>query len=70
MEDKERSGRPKVYEDEELGALLDQDSCQIQEDLARTLGVTQKAISHHLKINAQFLMKNGGNLFEHLIRKK
>ena len=30
IEDKERSGRPKVYEDAELDALLDQDSCQTQ----------------------------------------
>ena len=28
VEDKERSGRPKVYEDMELDALLDEDSCQ------------------------------------------
>ena len=27
IEDKERSGWPKVYEDAELEALLDQDSC-------------------------------------------
>ena len=27
IEDKERSGRPKLYEDAELEALLDQDSC-------------------------------------------
>ena len=33
-EDKERSGRPKVYEDAELEALLDQDSCQTQEELS------------------------------------
>ena len=31
IEDKESSGRPKVYEDAELEALLDQDSCQTQE---------------------------------------
>ena len=31
IEDKERNGRPKVYEDAELEALLDQDSCQAQE---------------------------------------
>ena len=30
MEDKERSGRPKVYKDTELEALLDQDPCQTQ----------------------------------------
>ena len=49
IEDKERSRRPKVYEDAELEALLDQDSCQTQEKLERTLGVTQQAISHSLK---------------------
>ena len=32
IEDKERSGRPEVYEDAELEALLDQDSCQTQEE--------------------------------------
>ena len=32
VEDKERSGRPKVYEDAELEALLDQDSCLTQEE--------------------------------------
>ena len=30
IEDKERSVRPKVYEDAELEALFDQDSCQMQ----------------------------------------
>ena len=30
IEYKERSRRPKVYEDAELEALLDQDSCQTQ----------------------------------------
>ena len=48
VKDKERSGRPKVYEDAELEALLE-DSCQTQEALALTLGVTQPAISHRLK---------------------
>ena len=32
IKDKERSGRPKVYEDAELEELLDQDSCQMQEE--------------------------------------
>ena len=32
IEDKERSGRPKVHEDAELEALLDQDSCQTQQE--------------------------------------
>ncbi|EGI59352.1 Mariner Mos1 transposase [Acromyrmex echinatior] len=34
VEDKERSGRPKVYEDAELKALLNEDSCQTQKELA------------------------------------
>ena len=49
IEDKERSGRPRVYEDVELEALLDQDSFQTQEELAHTLGVTQQTISHFFK---------------------
>ena len=32
IEVKERSGRPKVYEDAELEALLEQDLCQTQEE--------------------------------------
>ena len=32
IQDKKRSGRPKVYEDAELEALLDQDSCQMQKE--------------------------------------
>jgi len=41
VEDKEHSGRPKVYEDAELEALLDEDSCQTQKELALT-GVFNK----------------------------
>ena len=32
IENKERSGRPKVYEDAKLEVLLNQDSCQTQEE--------------------------------------
>ena len=32
IEEKERSGRPKVYEDVKLEALLDHDSCQTQDE--------------------------------------
>ena len=39
----------KVCEDAELEALLDQDSCQNQKELARSLGVTQPASSKRLK---------------------
>ena len=41
LEDQERPGQPKKFEDAELAALLDQDSCQTQEDLAKLLGVEQ-----------------------------
>ena len=33
IEDKERSGRPKVYKDTEFEALCDQDSCRTQKSL-------------------------------------
>jgi histone-lysine N-methyltransferase SETMAR len=49
VEDKERPGQVKKFEDEELEALLDEDSCQTQEELAKSLGVTQQAISKRLK---------------------
>ena len=34
FEDEERPGKPKKFEDEELGAFLDEDCCQTQEKLA------------------------------------
>ena len=49
LEDKERPGQPKKFEDEELEALLDDDCCQTQEELAESLEVTQAAISKRLK---------------------
>ena len=58
VEDKERSGRPKVYEDAELESSLDEDSCQMQKALALTLGVTQPAISHRLK-SLEMFQKQG-----------
>ena len=48
LEDEERLGQPKKFEDEELEALLDEDCCQTQEDLVETFGVTQAAISKRL----------------------
>ena len=49
VEDWHSGGREKVFEDAELEALLEQDSCQNQEELARSLGVTQQAILKRLK---------------------
>ncbi|GFW50516.1 mariner Mos1 transposase [Trichonephila clavipes] len=40
----------KVFEDAKLETLLDQDSCQMQQELAGSLGVTQQAISKCLKV--------------------
>ena len=52
------SGREKVFEDAELEALLEQDSCQNQEELARSLGV-QQTISKRLK--AMGMIQKQGN---------
>jgi len=49
VEDRHSGGREKVFEDAKLEALLEQDSCQNQEELARSLGVTKQAISKRLK---------------------
>ncbi|GBP78747.1 Nucleolar GTP-binding protein 1 [Eumeta japonica] len=48
-EDKDCSGRPKIYENAELVELLEEDSFQAQKELALTLEVTWQAVSHRLK---------------------
>jgi len=45
MEDKECSGLPRAFEDEELQTLMDEDPCQTQEQLAETLNCAQFLIS-------------------------
>ncbi|GBP69378.1 Mariner Mos1 transposase [Eumeta japonica] len=45
VEDKDRSGGPKIYEDAEL----EEDLSQTQKELAFTLEVTQRAVPHRLK---------------------
>ncbi|GFX82570.1 mariner Mos1 transposase [Trichonephila clavipes] len=42
VEDQHGGGRVKVFEGAESEALLDQDSCQTQQELAGSLGVTQQ----------------------------
>ncbi|VVC34836.1 Ribonuclease H-like domain,Transposase, type 1,Winged helix-turn-helix DNA-binding domain, partial [Cinara cedri] len=49
LEDDERPGQPKKFEDHELETLLDQDPSQTQEELAKSLGVAQQTISNRLK---------------------
>ena len=58
LEGEERPGQPKKFKDEELEALLDEDFCQTQEELAESLGVTQAAISKRLKA-AKYIQKQG-----------
>jgi len=49
VEDKEHDGRPKLVEDAELEALLGEDLCQTQEELAESLRIAQSTISMRLK---------------------
>lgn len=48
VEDKERPGGPKKLEEAELKALLDENSCQTQKELAMKLNVDRATISRHL----------------------
>ena len=48
VDDRPREGRPKTFEDAELEALLDEDPCQTQDELASELGVTRQVISKRL----------------------
>ena len=66
MEDKERPGQPKKFEDEELEALLDEDCCQTQEGLAESVGVTRAAISKRL--NAAGYIQKQGNWVPHELK--
>ena len=59
VEDRHSGGKEKVFEDTELEALLEQDSCQNQEKLALSLGVTQQAILKRLK--AMGMIQKQGN---------
>ena len=58
MEDEERPGQPKKFEDEELEPLLYEDCWQTQEEFAESLGVTQAAILKRLKA-AGYIQKQG-----------
>lgn len=48
-DDRERSGQPKKVEDGKLKTLIDQDPCQTQLRLAKSLNVSRSTISRHLK---------------------
>lgn len=49
LEDKERSGAPKKFEDEKLEELLDQDRRQTLAELGKTLQVDESTVSKRLK---------------------
>ena len=49
VEDRHSGGREKVFEVAELEALLEQDSCQNQEELARSVGVLNKPFQNASK---------------------
>ena len=48
VDDLSLEGRPKTFEDAELEALLDEDLCRTQVELASALGVMRQAISKRL----------------------
>jgi len=57
VEDKPRSGQPKKFEDKELEALLEEDQSQTQEELAKSLGVIQQAVS--IRLRAMGMIQKG-----------
>lgn len=59
LEDKERPGQPKKFEDEELKSLLDEDPCQTLQDLAELLRVDFSTVSKRLK--AMGMIQKQGN---------
>lgn len=58
-DDKERSGQPKKFEDEELEALLDEDPCQTLQELSKSLGVDLSTVGRRLK--AMGMISKQGN---------
>ena len=66
LEEEERSGQPKKFEDKELEALFNEHCCQTHEELVESLRVTQAAISKRLKA-AEYIQKQG-NWFQHELK--
>lgn len=50
LEDAKHIEPSKKFEDENLKEILNENSPRTQKELANILGVTQQAISHHLKV--------------------
>lgn len=49
ISDKDSENRPKIFNDAELQALLDQDDTQTQKKLAEQLNVTEQTVSDRLR---------------------
>ena len=58
IEDRHGGRKQEIFEDSESEVLLAEDSCQTQEELAESLGVTQKNISKRLKV-MRMIQKQG-----------
>ena len=50
LEDKERSGALKKFEDKELEEILDEDRSQMLAELGKTLQLDESCVSKHLKV--------------------
>ncbi len=55
VKDKERPGQLKKFEDQQLQALLDEDACQPQKQLAERLNAAQQTISNYLQAIGKIL---------------
>ena len=58
LEDKERSGAPKTFEDKELEEILDEDRSQTLTELEKTLQVDESTVSKRLKV-LEMVQKQG-----------
>ena len=68
VKDKERPGQPKKFEDGELEALLEEDSCQTLKELSETLHVDESTVSKRLK--AMGMIQKLGNWIPHELRER
>ena len=50
LEDKERSGAPKKFEEKELEEILDEDRSLVLAELGKTLQVNESTVSKRLKV--------------------
>ena len=68
VEDRHDGGKKNIFEDSKLEALLAEDSCQIQEELGESLGMTQNAISKCLKVMG--MIQKQGNWVPHELKSR